>query len=139
MNDVTFVVYSEELGSADALIRQIEGSGHARVVATACDQEELRKRVADIAPHAVLALLGADPHASLDAVAEIHGQVAALYVCGPQDDSSLLLRALKFGAKEYFPSEPGAAEIDAAREARTQTFDCGSSRGLEIQAPRGSR
>ena len=118
MSDVTFVVYSEDLEKAEALSGLIGATTHGRVLATACDARELRKRVEDLAPHAVLALLGEEPHASLDAVEGIQAQIPALYVCGPQEDSALLLRALKFGAKEYFRRRPELAEIESAVESR---------------------
>jgi pilus assembly protein CpaE len=114
MSEVTFVVYSEDRASADVLSGLIEATTHGRLLGTAGDELELRKLVEEFAPHALLVVLGESRHESLDAVEGVHRQVSALYVCGPQDDSSLVLRALKFGAKEYFPAVPELADLEIA-------------------------
>jgi pilus assembly protein CpaE len=67
--------------------------------------------VREHAPDALFADLGLAPHETLDLLDRLPAPRPALVVCGPQDDSQLILRAMKQGAKEFFPPAPGREAI----------------------------
>jgi len=69
--------------------------------------------VREHAPDVLFADLGLAPHDTLDLLDRLPAPRPALVVCGPQDDSQLILRAMKQGAKEFFPPDP---RRDAIRE-----------------------
>lgn len=115
MSKLSFVIYTDQEECGAALARLVEETERASSVNVIADDEnELAKVLEESRPDVLFADLGRAPHVLLDALERLGMRGQALFVAGPQEDSSLLLRALKLGAKEYFPPLPEAQELVAA-------------------------
>jgi pilus assembly protein CpaE len=114
--ELTFVVYSEQDEFGSEIRARLLASGHVHVAAVVSEAEDLVAAVREHAPDLLFADLGIAPHDALDLLDCLPAPRPALVVCGPQDDSQLILRAMKQGAKEFFPPEP-------SREAIRQLID----------------
>ncbi len=116
MTQLSFVIYSEDPASATELRRILEASGHAQVRAVVSDPDELPTAVRAHRPDALFAELGRAPHAVLDRLETIAAPRPRLLVCGPQEESALILRALKQGAREFLPPAPDPETVRLAVE-----------------------
>jgi pilus assembly protein CpaE len=96
------------------LKRALQESGHATLAAIVCVDEELLPAVSKHKPDGVLIDLGHAPHAVLDILETIPAPRPQIVACGPQDQSDVILRALKQGAREFLPAAPAAEEIKTA-------------------------
>jgi pilus assembly protein CpaE len=110
----SFIVFSQQEEMATHLHRALQRSGHATVVATVFADEELPAAVHQHKPDAILVDLGHAPHAVLDILERIAAPRPQIVACGPQDQSDVILRALKQGAREFLSAAPGADEIRTA-------------------------
>lgn len=114
MAQISFAIFSEQRECAEAFARLIESSPHAQVAELVSDPAELRDAIRRSGADAVLADLGHAPHVAIDLLEGAVPKRTPLLVCGPQDDSQIILRALKLGAREFFSMSPTADELDAA-------------------------
>jgi pilus assembly protein CpaE len=113
---ITFVVYSDQEECADAFAQLVDQTARARAEKIVWNEEELRQCLKNPRVDALLIDLGPAPHLVLDMLESLESCEPAVFVSGPQDDSQLILRALKLGAREFFPPAPDALEIEAAVE-----------------------
>jgi pilus assembly protein CpaE len=113
---LTFVVFSDRPGFGQDLAATLQSMGHAEVAAVVSEPDELAEAIRACRPEVVFADLGLDPDGVLDLLEEIPAPRPLLLVAGPQEDSSLILRAMRLGAKEFFPPEPDEAALRAAIE-----------------------
>ncbi len=114
MSQLSFLIYSDRPGFAETARERLSATGHAEVSAVLADLDELRGAVRARRPDAIFADLGLDPEGVLDALEQLPAPRPMLLVAGPQQDSTLILRAMRLGAKEYFPADPGEQELRAA-------------------------
>jgi pilus assembly protein CpaE len=110
----SFIVFSQQEEMAAHLKRALEESGHATLAATICTDDELLPAVSKHKPDGILIDLGHAPHAVLDILETIAAPRPQIVACGPQDQSDVILRALKQGAREFLPAAPAAQEIKTA-------------------------
>lgn len=111
MAELKFIVYSEQDEFGSEIRSRLAASGHVHVAAVVSEAEDLAAAVREHGPDALFADLGLAPHATLDLLDRLPAPRPTLVVCGPQDDSQLILRAMKQGAKEFFPPEPSREAI----------------------------
>ena len=111
MAELKFVVYSEQDEFATEMRIRLQASGHVHVAAGITEAEDLVAAVREHTPDVLFADLGLAPHETLDLLDRLPAPRPAFVVCGPQDDSQLILRAMKQGAKEFFPPEPSREAI----------------------------
>jgi pilus assembly protein CpaE len=116
VGQISFVVYSEHEECAAAFAELVEQTAHARAGKVIWNEEELHQCLRDRGADALLVDLGAAPHLVLDMLESHTSSGPAIFVSGPQDDSRLILRALKLGVREFFPPAPEALELEAAVE-----------------------
>ena len=112
MERISLVVFAAQANVAATLENQL--SETADVLEVASKLEALAVAVHDHAPGVVFAHLGSEPREVLEALAKLPSPQPILVVAGPQDDSRLILRALKLGACEYFSLSPDSVDVDAA-------------------------
>ncbi len=111
MSDVFFVVFSEDETCPEALKKLLEMNARARVSACVTDEEQLEAVIARERPYALLVDLGRAPHVMLDRLTRISAPPGGVIVCGPKNDSAVILRALKQGIREFLSDTPTGAEI----------------------------
>jgi Flp pilus assembly CpaE family ATPase len=111
---LSIIVFSTREEFQTRIETELEASGHARVAALVSQRDRLGETVRAQRPDVVLADLGPEPSSVLDLLDTLDEPRPILLVAGPQGDSQLLLRALKAGAREFFPPEPTG---DALRDA----------------------
>jgi pilus assembly protein CpaE len=112
--DLIFLVYSEQEEFASEVCTRLNSTGHAQILGVASEEETLKEAVKEHRPDVLFADLGIVPHDVLDLLDRLPAPRPILLVSGPQDDSQLILRAMKQGAKEFFSQDP---DHDAIREA----------------------
>ena len=111
MADITFLVYSEHDEFGSEIRTRLQSAGHAHVVAVVSDEDALFEALRDHEPDALFADLGLCPHDTLDLLDRLPAPRPTLVVCGPQEDSQVILRAMKQGAREFFPPGPGREAV----------------------------
>jgi len=109
--DIKFVVYSEQDEFGSEIRSRLQSAGHAFVVAVVAEEEALFAALREHQPDALFADLGLAPHDTLDLLDRLPAPRPLLVVSGPQEDSQIILRAMKQGAKEFFPPAPGREAI----------------------------
>lgn len=114
MADISFVVFSEQEEVAKLLREALEETGHARVLASVAEAAELADQVAKQKPNAILVDLGHAPHAALDMIEALPAPRPDFVACGPEDQSDVILRALRQGAREFLPAAPTPVQVAAA-------------------------
>jgi pilus assembly protein CpaE len=103
MAQLSFVIVSSraEIGAA------LEQSGHALVKERLSRAGSLAEAVRRHRPDALFVDLVEDADARLDEVEALPGPRPLLLATGPEEESQLILRAMRLGAREYFPPELG--------------------------------
>jgi len=112
--DLSFIVFSEESDVGASLAKALEASGHAELRSIASDASELADAVRKHGPDALLVDLGHAPHGVLDLLDRLPAPRPLLVVCGPEDQSDVILRALKQGAREFLPASPEQDQVASA-------------------------
>jgi pilus assembly protein CpaE len=116
MSKIAFVVHAEGERDATRLSGLIEQTVLGRVARKTSHEVELKEALSEVKPEALLVELNGNSREVLDLLEQVRTPDLAIYLIGENDDSELLLRALKLGAKEFFPPEPSSLELDAAIE-----------------------
>ena len=111
---LSLVVLSEREDFAARICRHLNASPHAHVSAVVTRRDRLEETVRERRPDLVFADLVPAPDAVLAAVAALPAPRPPLFVSGPQEDASLILRALELGAKHFFDREPAVADLHQA-------------------------
>jgi pilus assembly protein CpaE len=109
--DIKFLVYSEQDEFGSEIRSRLQSAGHAHVVAVVSDEDALFEALRDHQPDALFADLGLCPHDTLDLLDRLPAPRPMLAVCGPQEDSQVILRAMKQGAREFFPPAPSREAV----------------------------
>jgi pilus assembly protein CpaE len=126
LSQLTFVVFSDRPSFGLDLAAALRATGHAEVAAVVSEADELVHAVREHRPEGVFADLGLDPDGVLDLLDELPAPRPLLLVAGPQEDSALILRAMRLGAKEFFPPEPEERAVRAAVERVVLEFGSAS-------------
>ncbi len=111
MADIKFLVYSEQDEFGSEIRTRLQSAGHAHVVAVVSDEDALFEALREHQPDALFADLGLCPHDTLDLLDRLPAPRPILAVCGPQEDSQVILRAMKQGAREFFPPAPSREAV----------------------------
>ena len=111
MAEIKFVVYSEQDEFGSKIRSRLQSAGHAHVLAVVSEEDALFAALREHQPDALFADLGFAPHDTLDLLDRLPAPRPLLVVSGPQDDSQIILRAMKQGAKEFFPPDPSREAI----------------------------
>lgn len=114
MAQISFVIFSEQQECGEAFARLIEATPHATVSEVVSNADALRDVIEKTGADALLADLGHAPHMVLDALERGVPKSISLFVSGPQEDTQVVIRAFKLGAREYFSMSPEAGELAAA-------------------------
>jgi pilus assembly protein CpaE len=109
--DIKFLVYSEQDEFGSEIRSRLQSAGHAHVVGVVSDEEALFEALREHEPDALFADLGLCPHDTLDLLDRLPAPRPMLAVCGPQEDSQVILRAMKQGAREFFPPAPSREAV----------------------------
>ncbi|MEN8185047.1 MAG: cellulose synthase operon protein YhjQ/BcsQ [Myxococcota bacterium] len=116
MAHLRFAVASEDAGFGATVAEQLASTGHVEVSSIISDPDELLEALASGRPDGVLADLGSDPEYLLDVLGRIPAPRPVLLVVGRTSESELILRAMRLGAKEFFPRAPSQEELRDAVE-----------------------
>jgi len=101
----------------DDLRRQLsdalENTGHASVGIAVEQASGLEDAVWRGGPDLLLAALEDEPAAVLAAIESLGDRRPVVLVCGPQDESDLILRSMRIGARDYLPLPVPGDELTA--------------------------
>jgi len=111
MSSISFVVFAEDEEVGEALRELLEKTGKARVADVVHERLNLAKTLERERPTRLLVDLGYAPHEVLDLLAEQDLPHGGFVVCGSKEDSEIILRALKQGAREFLTPSPTATEV----------------------------
>jgi pilus assembly protein CpaE len=110
MGQLSLVILSARDEFRDSLVK----TGHLDLKECLSDPTALHDAVRRSRPDALFVDLGDNPNAALDQLEKLAAPRPLLMVAGPQEDSGLILRAMRLGAREFFPPEPSEADLNAA-------------------------
>ena len=110
MSQLSFLICTESDGAR--VRQQLDESGHAHVEAAVLP-EALARELETRAVDALFVELGSDPDTFFEALEQIPRPLPLLIMSGPPD-SELLLRAMRLGAKEFFPLDAEASHVSAS-------------------------
>ena len=102
------------------LVESLDGAEHLRVSEILSEVSDLQDSVVRAAPELIVAGLGSDCEETLSALAELEDCAADVLVCGPGDDSKLILKAMRLGVSDYLPLPLDLSKVDAAAERLLQ-------------------
>ncbi|NNL87206.1 MAG: AAA family ATPase [Myxococcales bacterium] len=114
MSEISWVVCGDDVALTERLLDAISGEQPSERRATVAFPAELERRIAEESPQALLIGLGAQADAVLRTVESMPGARPALVVVGPEDDSRLILRSMRIGAREYLPHGATTEELRAS-------------------------
>jgi pilus assembly protein CpaE len=109
---LSFVILSARDDLREGLVK----TGHADVKACLSDPTALYDAVRRSRPDVVFVDLANDPTAPLDQFEKLAIPRPLLMIAGPQEETDLMLRAMRLGAREFLPRDPGDADLKAAVE-----------------------
>jgi pilus assembly protein CpaE len=120
--ELSLVVFSQGESFPRTVVRALEGADPARIAELVSQPERLAEAVRAHRPDALLVDLGAGggsqprlaPDAVLDLVEKLPAPAPSLLVAGPESESALVLRAMRLGAREFLPPQPGPEAIRKA-------------------------
>jgi pilus assembly protein CpaE len=111
---LSFVIFSEQEEFAQEMSLRLSKLRNVEVAGIATEIESLVELVKNELPDVLFADLGLAPHVILDQLEGIQIPLPDLLVCGSQDESRLILRAMQVGAKEFLPPAPEPSELATA-------------------------
>jgi pilus assembly protein CpaE len=129
MSQLSCAVFS----ATDELESELAQVGHLEVVARTSELGALREVVRRSQPAVLFVDLGEEPDATLDELEQLPAPRPLLVVSGPEDDSQVILRAMRLGAREFFAPEPAADLLSEAVERLL--LDHGTPEPAPAEAP----
>lgn len=117
MSPLSLILYSERPDFIARLQTTFEEVSSARLVAWTGDLDELECLSKSHEANALLIDLLPDPHYVLDELGKIATLPSALFMVGPHQESEVILRAMRRGARELFSDSPSARDLEAAFQA----------------------
>jgi pilus assembly protein CpaE len=109
---LSFVIISRR----DDLRQGLLKTGHAEVNECLSDPSALHDSVRHCRPDVVFVDLSDDPTAPLDQFEKLAIPRPLLMISGPQEETGLMLRAMRLGAREFLPPDPSEADLKSAVE-----------------------
>ena len=104
MAQISCAVLASDEDLRNQLSDALEKSGHASVTSRVKHPADLEDAIWRSGPDLLVAGLDdAEPAATLAAIASLGDRRPAVLVCGPQDQSELILRAMRIGVRDYLP------------------------------------
>ena len=117
MPQLSLILYSERPEFVEQMKVAFESIDSARLIAVATDLEHLERLSKQKDANALLVDLLPGPDYVLYEIENISSRPAALFMVGPQDESEVILRAMRLGAREFFTDPPSAEDLEIAFQA----------------------
>ena len=95
------------------LSQLLENTGHASVAVAVERCSDLEDVVWRVGPDLLLVALDEEPEAVLAAVELLGDRRPVVLMCGPQDESDLILRSMRIGVRDYLPLPVPSEELTA--------------------------
>ena len=133
MRELSFVIFSEQEEFAQEMSLRLSKLRKVKVVGVSSEIASLVELIKSELPDVLFVDLGLAPHVVLDQLEGIQIPLPDLLVCGSQDESRLILRAMQVGAKEFLPPAPEPVELSAAVDRIFRT--CHGAVGSGAPAP----
>lgn len=102
---LSFAIYADRDEVRRELHDRVGETGEAEVVASLKEPRELREAVTNQRPDVLLIDLGEQADGLLDRLESLPTPRPVLLFVGPGEDTQLILRSMRLGAREFFPSE----------------------------------
>ncbi|MFP8879201.1 MAG: cellulose synthase operon protein YhjQ/BcsQ [Myxococcota bacterium] len=113
MAQLNCVVLALDSDLRGQLSEALENTGHASVTVAVERSSELEDVVWRVGPDLLLAALDEEPEAVLAAVESLGDRRPMVLICGPQDESDLILRSMRIGVRDYLPLPVPRDELTA--------------------------
>jgi pilus assembly protein CpaE len=102
---LSFAIYADRDEVRRELHDRVGETGEAEVVASLREPGELREAVTNQRPDVLLVDLGQQPEGLLDRLESLPTPRPVLLFVGSGEDTQLILRAMRLGAREFFPGD----------------------------------
>jgi pilus assembly protein CpaE len=117
MPQLSLIIYSERPDFIEKIESTFVEIESAEIVAIANDLESLERLSKKKDVNGLIVDLLPGPDYVLDEIENISTLPAALFMVGPQDQSDVILRAMRLGAREFFTDPPSAEALEKAFRA----------------------
>lgn len=121
MPQLSLIVYSERPEFVKELESTFVKVESAKIVAIANDLESLERFSKNKDVDGLIVDLLPGPDYVLDEIENISTLPSALFMVGPQEQSDVILRAMRLGAREFFTDPPSAEALEQAFRASLGT------------------
>jgi pilus assembly protein CpaE len=117
MKQISLVIYSERPDFVSRIEHILEDVECVHLTGCVADLEEYDRLRKSEEALAILVDLSPDPDQILDEIESLTTLPPFLFVAGPQHESTVILRAMRLGVREFFPEAPSAVELETAFRA----------------------
>jgi pilus assembly protein CpaE len=117
MPQLSLIIYSERPDFIEKIESTFVEIESAEIVAIANDLESLERLSKKKDVNGLIVDLLPGPDYVLDEIENISTLPSALFMVGPQDQSDVILRAMRLGAREFFTDPPSAEALEKAFRA----------------------
>jgi pilus assembly protein CpaE len=132
MSKNTLIICSEEPEVATALASLLETIKGCDVIAQVHDVSLLPDELEKLTPRFLVTDLGHGPHAMLDGLERLAEPRPIQIVLGSEDQSDVILRALKLGVREFLPDSSSPEHIvEVIQGLAAQTLSAGTDSSSE--------
>jgi len=114
MPQLSLIIYSERPDFIEKIESTFVEIESAQIVAIANDLETLERLSKKKDVNGLIVDLLPGPDYVLDEIENISTLPSALFMVGPQDQSDVILRAMRLGAREFFTDPPSAEALEKA-------------------------
>ena len=121
MPQLSLILYSERPDFVARIESTLKSVPSASVIGVASDIEALERLIKDKDANALLVDLLPTPDYVLEEIEHLSGRPAALFMVGPQEQSDVILRAMRLGAREFFADPPTADALESAFKTSLQS------------------
>ena len=121
MPQLSLIIYSERPEFVKELESTFAKVESAKIVAIANDLESLERFSKNKDVDGLIVDLLPGPDYVLDEIENISTLPSALFMVGPQEQSDVILRAMRLGAREFFTDPPSAEALEQAFRASLGT------------------
>jgi pilus assembly protein CpaE len=117
MKQLSLIIYSERPEFFARLESITEGIESVQLKGCADDLESFERLRKKEDSSALLIDLSPDPSQILEEIESLPALPPLIFMAGPQHESTVILRAMRLGAREFFSDMPDAEEVEAAFRA----------------------
>jgi pilus assembly protein CpaE len=121
MPQLSLIIYSERPEFVKKLESTFAKVESAKIIAIANDLESLERFSKKKDADGLIVDLLPGPDYVLDEIENISTLPSALFMVGPQEQSDIILRAMRLGAREFFTDPPSAEALEQAFRASLGT------------------